>query len=459
MRSRLLCLCTVVLLALVAAACGNADSEGASTPADSSSTDSDQPSDPAAGDRNTFVEISGVPGVSDDAITFAAIGTQANNPLGTCVLDCFKLGIQAYFDFRNAEGGIYGRDLVLGDVLDDELANNQARALEVISGGDAFGVFVATQIASGYQDLDDNGVPTFGWNIHSTEAAGRDAIFPSGAVNCVNCPGRGVPFLVQQTGATKVATLGYGVSENSKVCTQTTRDSIERHSDDIGGAEVAYFNDDLAFGLPNGIAPEVTEMKNAGVDFIATCMDLNGMQTLGQELKKQGIVDQVTMYHPNTYDQDFVAANAEIFDGDYVGVGFVPFEAETDNALVDAFLTQMAENGNDPSELAMVGFINADEAFTGLLEAGPDFDRPKVIDGLNSLTAYDAGGILNPIDWTRQHNPRTPDDPTNGYKKECIAVVQIVDGAFEVVADPATPWFCWDNSTPEFSEPEQVAFG
>ena len=43
----------------------------------------------ASGDRDTFVEISGVPGVTDDEIQFSVIGTKANNPLGTCILDCY----------------------------------------------------------------------------------------------------------------------------------------------------------------------------------------------------------------------------------------------------------------------------------------------------------------------------------------------------------------------------------
>ena len=68
---------------------------------------------------------------------------------------------------------------------------------------------------------------------------------------------------------------------------------------------MAYVNDNLAFGLPNGIGPEVTAMKDAGVDFVSTCIDLNGMKTLAQELQRQGM-DDVVLYHPNTYNQQFV---------------------------------------------------------------------------------------------------------------------------------------------------------
>ena len=69
----------------------------------------------------------------------------------------------------------------------------------------------------------------------------------------------------------------------------------------------------------------------------------------------------------------------------------------------------------------MVGWIDADLAFEGLLAAGPEFDRQAVIDATNQFTEYSAGGLVNPIDWTRQHNPPTEDDRGNGGDQECSA--------------------------------------
>jgi hypothetical protein len=116
---------------------------------------------PSAGDETTTtagggkaVSITGVPGVTDDAIKYAVIGTKANNPLGTCILDCYLTGIKAYFDYRNSEGGIHGRKLEISKVLDDELSKNQVRALEVTTSNDSFGDFNATLLASGWADLD-----------------------------------------------------------------------------------------------------------------------------------------------------------------------------------------------------------------------------------------------------------------------------------------------------------------
>ena len=441
------------ILLLTASACGNSGDDGSSPTTDDGATD-DAPS--GEEERDTFVSIDGVPGVTDDEIAYAAIGTLSNNPLGTCLFECYLQGVKAYFAYRNSEGGIFGRDLVLSAELDDALGNNQAKSLEVTSGDDAFGAFQATLIASGWGDLDDAGVPTYTWGIHATEAADRPNIFPSTIIRCGDCTGRGVAYAAQEAGATKVAALGYGVSENSKVCTNTIADSIELYGDDVG-AEVAYVNDELAYGLGGGVGPEVTAMKNAGVDFIATCIDLNGMKTLAQELSRQGM-DDVVLSHPNTYNQAFVAEAGDLFEGDLVGVQFLPFEADAEGTALEDFLTWMDESGSEPSELAMAGWINATLAFDGLLAAGPEFDRAKVVAATNSITDFDAGGLLEPVDWTTAHTPFTNDTRPEGEDAECTSMVRIVDGVFETVAPPDTPWLCWPAGT-EWSEPEFTSFG
>lgn len=445
----------VLILSILVAACGNSGDDDASpTTRNGDALPSESPGN---SDRDTFVPISGVPGVTDDSISFTAIGTKANNPLGTCILDCYVEGVEAYFAFRNSEGGIYGRQLELGQVLDDELGQNQVRALEVASGSSAFGVFQATLVASGWGDLDAAGVPTYAWGIHATEAAGRSHIFPSAAIRCGDCTTRAVPYAVKSAGATRVASIGYGISENSKVCTNTVAESIELYSADIG-AEVAYLNDNLDYGLANGIGPEVTAMKRAGVEFIATCIDLNGMKTLAQELQRQGM-DDVVLYHPNTYNQAFVAEAGGIFDGDYVSVLFRPFEADSSDTALDDFLTWMSAQDSEPSEMAMVGWINASLAFDGLLAAGPDFDRAAVTAATNALTDFTAGGLIEPIDWTEAHTPYTQATRSVDTGEECTVLLQVEDGAFTTVGPPERPWLCWDGADTAWAEPVPTSFG
>ena len=444
-------------LSVAAAACGNSDDDDSAPTTTAEDGGSPTTGGGGGGDRDTFVSISGVPGVTDDEIAYAAIGTRSNNPLGTCILDCYLDGIKAYFAFRNSEGGIFGRDLVLAEELDDELGQNQVRALEVTSSNKAFGAFQATLLASGWGDLDAAGVPTYAWGIHATEAANRPNVFPSAVVRCPDCTGRTVPYIAKVAGATRVASIGYGTSENSKVCTNTNAAAFELYSAEIG-AEVAYVNDDLEFGLANGIAPEVSAMKAAGVDFISTCVDLNGMKTLANELQRQGMED-VVLFHPNTYNQAFVAESGDIFEGDFVSVQFLPFESDTEGTALSDFLTWMEEQGSEPSELAMVGWINASLAFEGLLAAGPEFDRAKVLAATNALAEFTAGGLVEPVSWSEAHTPYTQATRSVDTGQECAAVVRIVDGTFETVGPKDKPWLCWPQADTAWSEPVETSFG
>ena len=108
---RRLLLCVVVVLGLAAAACGNSDDD---EPESGGTSTTQGGSDTSGSGDGEKVDITGVPGVTDDEIRFSAFGTNSQNPLGTCVLDCFVSGLNAYFAYRNSEGGI-ARARVGGD--------------------------------------------------------------------------------------------------------------------------------------------------------------------------------------------------------------------------------------------------------------------------------------------------------------------------------------------------------
>ena len=164
----------------------------------------------------------------------------------------------------------------------------------------------------------------------------------------------------------------------------------------------------------------------------------------------------ITLYHPNTYNHQFVTDADPLFEGDFVSVGFLPFEADTAGTTLGDFLTWMEKAGKTPSELAMVGWINASVAFGGLLAAGPEFDRQKVTDATNALTADTAGGLLKPINWSTDHAPYTDSTRPADKQGECVTLVRVTKGKFATVAPPATPWMCWPSI--EWSDPEFKGF-
>jgi hypothetical protein len=166
------------------------------------------------------------------------------------------------------------------------------------------------------------------------------------------------------------------------------------------------------------------------------------------------------MLHANTYDQAFVKEAGDLFEGDFMFVTFRPFEADAAGSRLETFKEWMEETGGEISEPAMYGWINADTAYEALKAAGEDFDRAKVIAAANEeLTEYTAGGLVPPIDYSKQHEPPTVEDPAaHSGPYDCGAILQVTDGEFEVVGDAAEPWSCWPSDTFDWSEPEQMNF-
>lgn len=432
-RRRQRVLASVTALGLVLAACGNS---GGDTDGDDAAGSGESPS------------LDGVPGVTDEAINFAVLSTGEANPLGYCLLDCLADGVEAYFAFRNSEGGVHGRDLVVSEVVDDELANNQVKALELIENPDVFAVVSVPLTATGFADLGDAGVPLYTNVVNAAESAGHESIFQITGTPCLSCPN---PTHIQAAllaEATTVGALGYGVSQGSKDQVASIAASVEEWGEEAG-VEMGYSNDDLPFGLPNGLGPEVTAMKEAGVDMIMTGLDQNGTMTLKQELERQGMGDVRVLVPQGYADTEFVTENAELLEGDLMQTYVRPIEADPEGTQMADFLEWMDETGAEITDLALHGWVAADLAYTGLVAAGPEFDRQSVIDATNEITDYTGGGMLVPVDFSRQHNPPTAEDPvTNGPVQRCAAYVRIADGDFELVGDPGDPWYCTETTEP-----------
>lgn len=449
----------VLLLASCSNSSSDDDSSGDTTPSGPGGDVGEYTGAEVLGDGpfGTFEEISGVPGVTDDEIKVALLSTGEANPLGYCLLQCQADGIQAYFDWRNSQGGVMGRDLVL-DVIDDEFANNKAKALEIIDGGEHFAVIGSPVIADGFPELTNAGIPVFASAVQSDLADGDEYMFTPVGTTCILCAAPRNIWPVKDAGASKVGILGFGVAQASKDCVAGTKASFDKFGADEG-IEAAYVNDELPYGLTNGVGPEVTAMKRAGVDFISTCMDQNSVIILERELDRQGMGD-VPVVLPNAYgDQAFLTENADLIEGDYIGVMYRPFEADPAGTDLEALTAQMEENGTEVTDWGAISWINADLLFRGILAAGPQFDQEKVVAAINTFTESTNGGLVAAVDWTKQHDAVTPDDlVTNAPELSCFAYVKVESGKTVLLGDEEKPHFCWDPADETYEEPVTMSF-
>ena len=97
----------------------------------------------------------------------------------------------------------------------------------------------------------------------------------------------------------------------SAQCADGIKNSFDKFGS-IVGAQVAFTDQSLSYGVAD-LSVQVSKMKDAGVDFVLTCMDTNGVVTLAKEMKKQGL--KAPQVLPNGYDHQLLSAPRPQPDG------------------------------------------------------------------------------------------------------------------------------------------------
>ena len=429
---------TALAVSLVAASCGNADKSSSKS---TTTTDSGKGTVTTVAGGN-FPAVT-APGVTATEIKVGGVAA-VTNPLGGSYGGAFD-GAQAYFDMINSEGGIYGRKIVMAEKKDDQFANNKS-VVDGLIAEDIFAIIpIATLLFTGADDLVKSGIPTFGWTVNKewsgTAADPRSNMFgQTGSYLGFTDPSPNLPYLVNKIGARKVGVLAY-TAEQSAQCAEGTKNSFEKYSP-ASGAKIVYLDKTLSYGDKN-LSVQVGKMKDAGVDFVITCMDTNGVVTLATEMDKQGLVAPQSL--PNGYDDDFVKQYGDLFEGSIVRTDFAPWNLPDNEqpAGTKNYVKWMAKAGKQLSENSASGWLNANLLVDGLKAAGPNFDRTKLIAAINSFTDWNGNGMVSAVDWTKQHTQKK--DANSGCDMDSV----IKGGKFTTpFSKPGKPFLCVDGSVP-----------
>ena len=379
-------------------------------------------------------------GVTGDEIRVGGV-VGKTNPVGLPYQDAF-VGVQAYFDMVNDDGGVFGRDLKLVAERDDQsqASRNIQQVRALVEEDNVFAAIpVVSQIFAGAQYLVDQGVPTFGWNINAEWSLGPNLFGEKGSFLCFTCPGIQPAFIARQIGAERAAVFAYGNAPQSLDCAEGIKNGFAKF-----GPELVFEDTSLTFGFTD-LSATIAGIRENGVDFIATCMDVNGNANIAQALKDAGI-EGLTVYSPQGYDADVLDDLGAKVEGFYFQAAFRPFEAPEGSEGMEEYLAAMEERDQTPNEHSLAGWINAQLLVEGIKAAGQDFTREKVINAINKITDFTAGGILAPQDWTVSHGPATD-------QLACATYVHVEGGEFvPVFGEPGKPFVCFEhNNTVDLS--------
>ena len=103
-----------------------------------------------------------------------------------------------------------------------------------------------------------------------------------------------------------------------------------------------------------------------------------------------------------------------IMNGVYFGLQHVPFEAALAYPGVypglDTYIREMQKYQPKYTydEVAIDGWIAADQFVTGLKAAGKNVTQKKLVAAINKETAYNGAGLTTPVNWKTAHTTATP---------------------------------------------------
>jgi ABC-type branched-subunit amino acid transport system substrate-binding protein len=376
------------------------------------------------------------PGVTSNSITVGTISTQTG-PISSNFSPLIY-GEEGYFKYINAQGGINGRQINLKYTLDDggnpsqftQLANtliNQDHVFAVTGVATAFftpNIFVEAK------------TPTYGYNVTENWNGPPNLFAAGGSVIYTPAEAPGAAFVARSAKASKVAIVAYGIASSAAAC-QAAGTGLQ-----ASGIPVVYTDYKIAYPGTT-VATDVQRMQQAGANFVLTCMDVQGNVTMARAIQQYNL--KASQLWLNGNDQSTLDQNQSLMQNIYFYVAHVPFSApQSAYPGLKTYLTEM--NKYEPKyaldEVAMQGWESASLFAAGVKAAGSNLTQANVIAQTNKLTAFTAGGLTVPTNWTTAHTGHAP--------PYCGAYIQVKGDKYVPALNTGKSVFnCFDSINPK----------
>ncbi|MBY5986624.1 ABC transporter substrate-binding protein [Roseovarius atlanticus] len=366
-----------------------------------------------------------VPGVTDDSISIGVMGPFSGNASSYSKA---LVGMMAYYDKVNAEGGVHGRKLV---AIPEDTACDPSKGLAaakklihqdevfMLHGNSCSGVAVAIRPV-----VEEAGLP---WLVAH---AVSDSISEPLARNIFH----GVP-----TGSANGRAMAQFVLSKP----DTERVAIIEHSNDWAHS---YSNPAREYLSENGVEPvaeltmergqtdataQILKLREAKPDFIIAAIYEAETAIFLRDLKKYGLGDIPVM---GTAGTDLENTLKRVGDFDTVKNYFVihSYVDNLDGPKLQPVRDILAEYAPD-EELSTFSFVSigSAKALVAALEAaGPDLTREKLIDAMEGIENFETGVLSAPITWSETDH--------QGVKGSAVA--GFVDGEPTVLSAWNTPY-------------------
>jgi branched-chain amino acid transport system substrate-binding protein len=416
---------TVLLAGALIAACSSSSASSSTTTSSTSGSSS-------------TVGGSAAPGVTATQVSVGSIASLT----GSISADfaSFVPGIQAYLNTINAKGGVNGRKIVLTANLDDAGTSFNQLAHTLIQQDGVFAAFISTFFFTPGLFVQTK-TPTFGYNTSGNWTPDPNLFGAGGSTQDYTYGAQSIAYLMKQLNAKSAAVVSYGpaISSSYNAC-HTAAQKLQ-----AAGINVVYTNLDESLG--GDYTPAVQRMQQVGADFVWTCMQSSDNVTLARAIKQYGL--NVHQLWFNGYDNSLLSQYSNLMQNVYLNInGNVPFQVATaypgKYTGIEQYLAAMNQYSPKDaySDLALQGWQSAALLVEGIKRAGSNLTQANVVNQINQITNFTAGGVSSVTDWTKLHTTTLTSFPA------CSAFVKVSGTKFvPAVAKPPQTIVCFNKDT------------
>jgi branched-chain amino acid transport system substrate-binding protein len=333
--------------------------------------------------------------------------------------------VQAYVNYANSQGGVFGRQLRLL-TADDRLDSGGNRSETENLKPKVF-AFVG-----GLSVVDDGGATVLqGTNIPDVGIAlsdGRVKLannFSTAPIDPTDGGNGFVPPLTYYKNA-------YGVKNGAVIWPgqAIARERAQGYIKDMQRAGINVVYSAEASVTETNYAGFATQIQQKKVDVLVTALEVNGMASLAKALKQQGYQPKISAYGPQAYGHAFIKLAGDAAEGVTLNVANEIFE-DTGAPAVKTFNDWFSRTnpGLTPDYFAIIAWSAAELFVTALRAAGPRPTRAGVLAQLGKITSFDAGGLLAPI------------NPAKKKWASCFMIIRVEHGTWKRV-EPAAGYHC-----------------
>ena len=316
----------------------------------------------------------GAPGVSAHQVTVGAIVSQSGGLQADFAP--YLSGVNAYFDWVNAKGGINGRHLVLPsqDALDDQSNGNTdiQDAQTLVTTDHVFAVVgVSTPFFDAHSYLAGTSTPVFGYATANVWAGPKTFFADYGSTLNYNSSIPDFAFVAHKAKVTKIAVVALSYPSSKDECQGAIKGLVKYHY------KVVYSN--VNESVLQNWQIQANNIRQSGAAMVVTCMDVNSSIALSKAMAAYHL--KPVQLWLDGYDRSVLSKNSQYMQDVYFLLQHVPFEGAAvyphTYPGLNLYLQQMVAHGfasNEYSDVALMGWESAALFAQGLQRSGSQPD-------------------------------------------------------------------------------------